>query len=291
MTESAPQPIPSDHTATDFRGELRHWFGPRTKTSLILSAAICFTIFWFLGTLTGVPAERDFQASLLVQPSPLLALLVTAIGLVVCTLLMGAIQGRNLELEDPLFGVAVGLAALSCRGGPMTEVLQNAASPAVFFALLVELVLLYAMFAGCWWLLRKMHRHGPIDAARDHTELNEKLMAAATAAVVMGICILIFAQTDGKKQVLAAVGIAGFAGAAVAYTAFNVRSALVYAAAPLIVGIIGYLLALAMPGEWLIGRTGQPLAYALPLDYASTGLAGALLGYWTAHQWKQEAGA
>lgn len=291
MTESASQPPAPAHPATDFRGELRLWFGPRTKTSLIFSAAVCFAIFWFLGNFTGVPAERDFQASLLVQPSPLLALLVTAIGLGVCTLLMGVLQGRDAELEDPLFGVAVGLAALSCRGGPMTEVLQNASSPAVFLVLVIELILLYAMFTGCWWLLRKIHRYGPMNTLPDRADWNEKLMAAATTAVVMGVCVLIFAQTDAKKQVLAAVGIAGFVGAAVAYSTFSVRSAWVYAAAPLIVGIVGYLLALVMPGEWLIGHTGQPLAYALPLDYASTGLAGALLGYWTACQWKQEGAA
>jgi hypothetical protein len=41
------------------------------------------------------------------------------------------------------------------------------------------------------------------------------------------------------------------------------------------------------PGDWQIGQAGVPLARALPLDYASAGPAGAILGYWMSRRWQR----
>jgi len=41
---------------------------------------------------------------------------------------------------------------------------------------------------------------------------------------------------------------------------------------------------------WKSGQGGgllAPLARPLPLDYASLGTAGAILGYWTSRQWQR----
>ena len=46
------------------------------------------------------------------------------------------------------------------------------------------------------------------------------------------------------------------------------------AAAPMIVAVIGYFFAHGSPGAWSIGDVSQPLARALPLDYASAGTIG-----------------
>jgi hypothetical protein len=274
---SLAAPGDGDHSDA---GRIRQWLGSKAKTPLILAAAISCTIFWVLGNLAGVPAERRFQASLLSQPSPILAVVVVFIGLVACSILLHLIEGAD-EPEIPLLGAVAGLATLSWHGGTMTALLQN--SPlAVFPTLAAETVLLGAMIFGCWQLLVRLSRSVELPPE----DLQSCLMCAATAALVMSVAMYFLCQTDSKKQVMAAVGISAFAGAAAAYSAFSVRWVGCYLAAPLLVGIGGYLLAYFSPGDWHIGHTGQPLAYPLPLDYASFGTVGTLLGYWTAQKWK-----
>jgi len=91
-----------------FAGNLQRWLGGRSKTSLAVSSVICFAIFWFLGHLADVPTDRDFNGSLLSQTSPLLAIFITAIAVLACTLLMSVIQSHG-EVEDPLLAIGMGL--------------------------------------------------------------------------------------------------------------------------------------------------------------------------------------
>ncbi len=261
---------------------LRRWLGSTSKSSLALTAAISCGIFWLLGNLAGVPAERHYQAGLLSQPSPIIAVSVVFAGLFGISLVLSAIEA-TIDPEVPLFGAVAGLATLSWRGGTMTNVLQN--SPKVVFPTMsVELILLGAIIFGCWTLLR---RRMQIQDDED-SEWNTRLLCMGTATLAMVVAMYFLCQTDAKKQVMAAVGISAFAGAATAYSIFSVRWAGCYLAAPLLVGAAGYLLAYFSPGDWHIGRTGQPLAYPLPLDYASLGTVGSLLGYWASQKWKNE---
>jgi hypothetical protein len=100
--------------------------------------------------------------------------------------------------------------------------------------------------------------------------------------------VALFAQSEDKKQVLAAVGIGSFCGAFFPYWKPGARPSVWYWPGPLIVGILGYVFAyVTIPREALfIGRPGlaggflAALARPLPLDYASIGTAGALIGYW-----------
>jgi hypothetical protein len=284
MTESSVQHSAPHRLADEFM----RWLGGRSKTSLAVSAALCFAIFWFLGYVAGIPFDRGFNGSLLAQGSPIISVLVTAIGLFACTLLISVVQSHA-EVEDPLLAVAAGLIALSCRGGTMTNLLQIS-SLNIFWVLIVELVLLYAMLTGCWALLRWMRqrRSGAAALLSDNSNFGERFLCTLVAAIVMGLCMYLLAQTEAKKQVLAAVGISAFAGAAVSYAFFDIHTVPCYALAPLAVGIFGYLSGYFIPAAWMTGRIGQPLAYPLPLDYAGLGIAGSLLGYWTAHKWKEE---
>jgi nicotinamide riboside transporter PnuC len=283
MTETSPV------TSLGLIDQLRQLFGARTKTSLVLAAIISFAIFWYLGSWTDFPAERGFNASVLEQPSPIVTLFVAAIGLAICTILISTLQGQG-EVEDPLFGVALGLAAWSCRGGTVASILQYSSSPAVFILSAFELILLFALLAGCWWLLWKLRGQRMIQSQiiPDDSEIAGWLTALITSVVVMVVFLYILGQTDEKKQAMWSVAIAAFAGSAIAFGSLGIRSSVLYAITPLIVGVAGYLLAYFAPGNWLIARTGQPLAYALPLDYASVGVAGSLLGYWTIAKWRDE---
>ena len=77
------------------------------------------------------------------------------------------------------------------------------------------------------------------------------------------------------------VGIAAFTATALAGEAFDSkRMDFWYFTGPTIVAIVGYLLAFFDPDGIRMGYIDQPLARALPLDYASAGYAGAVLGSW-----------
>jgi hypothetical protein len=280
LSASAPQPQSSPRRSP-------RWLASRSNTALLACACIGLAVFGALGRVAGVPAEPGYQISLLLQPNPLVAVLIVAVGLVATTLLLLILQDSH-DPFDPIFGAAVGLAALSWRGGAMTDLLQNT-TPAVFFVLVIETLLLGGGLYGCYAMLIR-HRPTRVDPRlRAEIDWNANLLASAVAAVVMGIVVMLIAQTDAKKQVMAAVGIGGFVGAAAAYALLENESALCYAAAPTAVGVVGYLLAYFFPGIYHVGRTSQPLACPLPLDYAGVGTAASLLGYWAAQRWRAEA--
>ena len=103
----------------------------------------------------------------------------------------------------------------------------------------------------------------------------------------MVILMHILCQSPSKKQAIFSVGIAAFAGATAAFSFLGEMSVEPYLLAPLVVALLGYVLAL-FGGTLPTGQPTQVLAFPLPLDYAGAGIAGTLLGYWTGLGWKQE---
>ena len=184
----------------------------------------------------------------------------------------------------------------------MHAVTQAAAGRDVFLAMAVELIVLGALLGLSWFGLWLLYRRGRLtgDALRDglrdqpHAP-GERVFALLVQAGVMAVLVLLLARTDEKKQVLAAVAIASFCATLVAYAVSPVRPSVWYWAGPILVGVVGYL---AAYGSWpsipaLAMKSGvggprlMPLARPLPLDYASLGTAGAILGYWTSRQWQR----
>jgi hypothetical protein len=107
----------------------------------------------------------------------------------------------------------------------------------------------------------------------------------------MTIVMLILAQSETKKQAIIAVAAASYLGAIAAHYTFPVRNGLWLALAPLPVGLIGYLLEYSKPSLLAIGMASQPLATALPLDYAAAGIFGGILGHWMSQKWQAESQA
>jgi hypothetical protein len=111
----------------------------------------------------------------------------------------------------------------------------------------------------------------------------------------MAVLVALLARTDEKKQVLAAVALGSFLATLLAYSVAPVRPATWFWIGPVVVGAFGYVAASfawrnASPVEWKTGMGGGilgALARPLPLDYASLGTAGALLGYWISRQWQR----
>jgi hypothetical protein len=273
----------------------------RNRLLLLTAMAISCALFWLAGRTFGIPEHVGYEDSLALQSSAMLDMLVTGLTLLVCTALSTAIVG-TVRFEAGLFAAAVGLTALSVRGGPMRYVLQEAAAPRIFLALALELVVLYGFLGLAWLGLWRLHRAGRLLGDETHDGLkdrehpaNDRLYALGTQIGAMLLLMLFFARTDEKKQVLWAVFLSSYLATLLAYAMSPVRPSAWYWCGPLVVGAFGYVAAyfkwrgMDDSVHWRAG-IGEgfwaPLARPLPLDYASLGTAGALMGYWMSRRWQ-----
>ncbi|HLL88704.1 MAG TPA: hypothetical protein VK324_05335 [Tepidisphaeraceae bacterium] len=245
--------------------------------SLVAVAAVAsYAAAWWIGRWTRVPAEPGFDPSVTGQPSVVLAVLVTAVVVGVGGLIAAVLVGRH-RPEAAVFGAACGLAALSYRGGTMTNVLHDAASTGVFVRLVVETLILTTLLLATWFAIGR-RKAVPSEAADDG---GNAMLATATATVIAGVLAYLLVPVDVKLQAMGGVFFAGLIGAWTAYAVFPARGAMWYWLAVPRVGVIGYALAWFQPGQYMVGMTDQPLAHPIPLDYCGIGVAGAILGYWS----------
>lgn len=275
----------------------------RNRSRLLLGTAcvVSMGLFWLAGRWFGIPRHPDFEASLMLQPKPAAAMLLAGFTLWVCVALATAITAR-VRLDAGLCAACIGMAALSGRGGPMRYVFQEASGRNVMLALALELVVLYAFLGLAWFGLWTLHRRGRLDsdALRDglidqNHALGERFVAAAAQLAAMALLMLLLAREDDKKQVLASVFVSSFLATLLAYAFAPVRPSAWYWVGPLVVGLTGYSAAYLNWGRggtslWKAGFAAgflAPLARPLPLDYASLGPAGAILGYWVSRRWQR----
>lgn len=272
----------------------------RTRLLLLCGIIVSYVLFFYSGRLFGIPNQPHFEMSLMQQANPAIDFIVIAV-VFMASVLLGTLIAGTIRFDAGLFVASLGLIALSIRGGPMHCVLQSSTSPRIYPLLAAELAMLYILAAIAWWILWLLHRRGLLkpDVVRDgmpdqEHSLGEHFTASAVQIAVMLLAMLFFAQSDAKFQVLAAVGVSAFAGAAVAHSLFPVRPSIWFWIGPLVVGTVGYLWAYANPDGWIIGQSYgllSPLTRALPLDYAGGGVAGAVLGYWMSRRWARDRNA
>ena len=267
----------------------------RTQFFVLVASILGFLLFWWAGRVLGIPEQMGYAASLLQQSHSPLDLLATYVLFGVCLVLGTLIAGWTWFFAG-LFSATIGLIAFSARGGPMRYVLFHAAATGsaqrAYLLLMLEQVLLFLPIAIAWWALHRRYdamlpapqsTKAEADDAKQETGSNT-LMALVTQFVAMGFVVLLFVPTDAKKQVLIGVFIAGLVASALAEYLFPDRKAGgLYWLGPLLVGLVGYFLAHWSGADFTIGSplgNLAALARPLPLDYASAGAAGALLGYW-----------
>lgn len=260
---------------------------------LLAACVLSLSVFWWASGASGISRESGFDGSLLAGRRPVGSLVVTG-ALIGVTVVLGTLLAGFVRPDAGLFAAAVGLTALSLRGRPVYTVLHDSDGPRVFLLLAVELVLLYVFLGAAWLALFSLQRQGRLrgDAVRDglaDAELpaNAGWAGLLSHVVIMATAVLLIARSEDKTQVLTAVAIGSIAAAFFPYWQHGARPSAWYWIGPLVVGLAGYLLAFLIPPQgWEIGRPGYPagflaaLARPLPLDYASVGTAGALLGYW-----------
>jgi hypothetical protein len=269
----------------------------RARVLLIASCVACLVLCFEGGKVFAIPLCPHCDMSLLLGDSPLSSLLVVwmllLVGVGLGTLIAGSIRP-----DAGLFAATTGLAALSVRGGSVGDVLRQASgnmrNATPFLCLGLELLLLGLMIALAWAALRWLVRSGRLkdDSARDglpsdDNSLGQRFCALATQILVTAAIVMFLCVTDAKQQALASIFIASFIGAVAAHSFFAAEPSIWCWAGPLMVGLIGYVWAYASPGNWQIGKVAVPLARALPLDWASAGPAGAILGYWMSRRWQR----
>jgi len=210
--------------------------------------------------------------------------------------LIGSLVAGVIHFEGGLFCAAVGMLALSTRGGPMRYVLMYAGGAGIFITLMAELLLL----AGCvgigWNVLLALRNGGYLlgEPLRDDDPdalPAQGAMALAGHVILMIFLMAVLAQTDRKAQVVWSVALASLLSALASHSLFPARPSIWFWTAPFIVGVIGYVLAWfggpPLPGG-LVGGVLPALARPLPIDYAAAGTAGSLLGYWMSRKWLHE---
>lgn len=270
-------------------------FGPRRLTQLLvlIAVGVCVVIFLIAGKWVDYPDEPYYRGSLLQPPMNVAALIGAIVLLCICALLGDLIVGRRWFLAG-LFIATAALSTWSIRGGTMQAVLLRAqtthAGRGIFLTLLLEHLILMAAIAGLWMLLwaKRAAAIASLPAAEEEAEQDEGRSTGSALLAQIGatllILLIVLVETSVKKQALVGVFLAGAGGTSLAETFFSTRqTARWYWLAPLIAGVVGYLFAFFQPTGLEIGHLNgmfAGLARPLPLDYASLGCAGALLGYW-----------
>ncbi len=264
----------------------------RTKVIVGSASAIAFALSWWLGHVFDVPTFKGFSASLLTQPAWLTSLLVVAVAFAASAAIGTLIAGR-VRADAGVVVACFGWLAFTLRGGPMRTTLQSDPNPGVFFVLMIEMIVLAAVAsvvaAAVRYVLRSRGDEVEeiVESELEHHEVTipYKITAIIFQTLVTGAIVWLLAQSDAKPQALWSVGVAAFAATALAGDAFDSkRMDFWYFAGPTLVAVVGYLLAFSDPDGLRIGYTDQPLARLLPLDYASAGYAGAILGSWMGEQ-------
>jgi hypothetical protein len=270
-------------------------FTGRERFSLTLGSLVCAWLAFEASRVLHVPQELFVAGSLLQQQSAVA--IGMALAVIVVSALLGAVFTARLHYDAGLFCAAVAAAVLSARMGTMTYILFDATGRSVFLLLILELILLWGAFAAAWFVLYRLSKSGWLmaEVILDPTEpdltIDQKLLATASQAMLMILLLLLLGRSDDKAQMLTSVGISAYLAAIGAHYFVATRPSLWFWSAPLLVGLFGYLMQYFNPADWMIGDLYgffAPIARPTPLDYMSTGVAGTLLGYWTAQRWQHE---
>ena len=267
--------------------------GAAAQAIVVLAVIAACGIFGLAARWFQLPELPHFDGSVLLGSSPIAVLLIVVVLLLI-TMLVGTVIAGCVRFEAGLFAACVGLMVLSLRGGTIQSVLFEAGTgPHVFVVLAIELVILSSIIALMWLILWRIGR-----ARLDATIIDQSppqdapaggavagVSAMITQAIATALIMMLLCQSQAKYQTLASVLVSSMIGAMIAYGVFPARPSVWFWSGALLVGLVGYLLAAAGQDTGLVIGAPDglfaPLARPLPLDYASLGTAGAILGYWS----------
>ena len=265
----------------------------RSRGLFLLAVASCVSMAWFGSRAVGVPWYESFQMSLFQQPSVAWTLGVIAVLTILGTI-VGQLIAGGIRVEAGFVAGLLGLLGLSMRGGTIRSVYQAAQSPAVFHQLAMEMAI-YGVLATLLWLALRFVMDSPSAPAflrRPPPPKSPPLPIVATSIVCQTVaCLLlmyILGRSDTKGQAIGSVVAASLLSTMAVRMLFPLPTSAIYWPAPLVAGIIGYLVnGLDPAGLEIADLTGRfaPLAQALPLDYLAAGPSAAIIGYWLSESW------
>jgi len=262
----------------------------RARFLLVTACVISFALAWWIASIAGVPAIPGHDIRIL---NPI-GMPVT-FGVAILAALIGTVIAGSVRFDAGLVAAAAAMMALSARGGDGHDQLFSATSPAIYLTMIGETAALYGVLLLVWAGLWSLHRIGLLrrDATRDSMPeptdpLTKRLIALLVNALLMAVLVYFLAQSDSKKQAMVAVALAGFLATAATHQIIPVSPSVWFWMAPMLVAITGYAMSYSDPGNWFIGMIPQPLARAIPLDYASAGTIGTVVGYWMSRRWQRD---
>lgn len=264
------------------------------KILLAVAGVAAYVVFLAVFGLLGLPALPKIS-SLLLQGQPIYAIVVVWIGIVAMALLMRPLVGR-VRFEAPVFCAAVGLLALPTHGGDFRHALIEAAGPAVYLRMAVELLLLATAVAAAYLTLGVGRSNQPTLNPDDPANLPavevesqdtavDRLAAVGIQTIVVIALLSFLGKSPLKGQALCGLALASGLAAWVTYKTRQVDGSVWSVAGTLLAGLIAYGYSFVQPDGLAIADVKHALAgaaYSLPLHYASAGVAGAIYGYWTA---------
>lgn len=293
------------------------------KVRIVLAAGVAIVLMRTIGWMVVSPMDPDMAVSFTTGERALWSAWPAMLALTVVTGLVAMVIAGPRLPESGLFAVSVGLVALALRGGSMQMVLgyyadtEEAARKALMVKMEVDLALWAAILVASWvavavawrWLWVDQKVELAEDAAPPAIRGVKRIPAAegnarsragwagwaVTAVLGLFIIWVTVARTPvamvARGQVIAAV-VGGLFIAAMAARYFtgvdHVRG---YLLAPLVVGLVGYLLGYLQAdmswtregsGAYALLATTPPhaLVRPLPLEYLAAGLVGSIAGYW-----------
>lgn len=267
------------------------------KSAFVIAGLLAFSVVWWVCELFRIPAARGFDAALLPTPGKLIVVLVA-------TVLAGAIGGLivgRFHFDGGVACAAVGLLAVSTRGGRMQDLLLVHQTPNIYLTLAVETAILFGGIFGIWVLLTALRRRGVVRDAfvtsDGSTEaFGQKLLASGAHLLIMGALMTVACQSDDKLQVWVTLLLSGYVAARAAYAFVPADDGIFFWPVPVVLAIVGYVAAYmdadkSMASPLAIGQVSGALAglaRPLPVDWASMGVIGSLVGFWAARERKIE---
>lgn len=268
------------------------WHKLLLLAATLMSAGIAYAA---ISTLGAIPI-RGYSPSLLQHGSPgrtIVALVATiAAGLLASTLIAGRVRP-----DAGIFCVAVSLLVFRFYGRSTRYTLLEADGARGLLLMAGELALLGGLLIAAYAVIHRLIATGTLpdetstDGCRLEPEkLDQRLLCTLTVAVVMTVGMMILCQSSDSGQAVWAVLLSALGASWCAFRFIPVAPAVWYWSGPLLCGVVGYLYTFQFGGQTaniglpraLLGAVSRPS----PLDFASVGVAGAMLGYWIGRRQK-----
>lgn len=239
-----------------------------------------------------------FGGSLLLDANPIIALTLAA-GWCVIVFGAAALAGRTVRPDVGLFAVAIALFALRNTGGLTRDVYFYHPNAGGLRLLALELaalgIVLGLLLLGTRELVRRkiLLDDADLDGLRPKPEsLGQRFVATFAHFIVFTVIVLTVLHSDQRMQVTGMLAIAALLASICAVRFVPATPSAFFWLGPIAAGIVGYLVTSAVGLTNLV--IGEPTGYcaglarALPLDFASAGVAGAIYGYWIGRGWIPE---